>query len=45
MYIALIVGSGGEERRGEQSFAEKHATCAPHAQLRKLAASVSGVML
>ena len=45
MYVAKVIGFGGKERGGEQSFAGIPATCAPHALLRKLTASVSVMML
>ena len=45
MYIAIHIGFGSKERGGEQSFAGIPATCAPHALLRKLTASVSTMML
>ena len=41
MYVATIIGCGGKERGGEQTFGDEHATHPPHAHRGKLKASVS----
>ena len=41
MYLAIVIGCGGKERGGEQTFGDEHATQPPHAQRGKQKASVS----
>ena len=41
MYVAIIIGCGGKERGGEQTFGDEHATHPPYAHRGKLKASVS----
>ena len=42
MYVAIIIGCGGKERGGEQTFGDEHTTHPPHAHRGKLKASVYG---